>query len=88
MDVSDEEEGKWTPLAASMSGSRSSLSIFDEDILLSILSYVADVPLEMMGTAGEKKTAPVRFESLSQRWQCPLQPFHPKTMHLVFANPI
>jgi hypothetical protein len=58
MDVSDEEEGNWSTPAASVSVSQSSLSIFNEDILLSILSYVADVPFEMMGAAGEKKTMP------------------------------
>lgn len=53
MDLSDEEEGNWP---AAVATSQSSLRIFHEDILLSILSYVADVPFEMMDTAGEKKT--------------------------------
>jgi hypothetical protein len=84
MDVS-EEEGNWSP-AASVLVSQSSLSIFNEDILLSILSYVADVPFEMMGTtAGEKKRG---FEYLFQPYRCPLQLFHPKATYLIFANPM
>jgi hypothetical protein len=61
MALYDEEEGNSCSVAAeaSVEASKSSLSIFHEDILLSILSYVADVPFEIMNNAGEKKTMPV-----------------------------
>jgi hypothetical protein len=61
MALSEEEEGNsWSAAAeASVEASKSSLSIFHEDILLSILSYVADVPFEIINNYGKKKTMPV-----------------------------
>ena len=57
MALSEEEEANDCAAAAeaSVDASKSSLSIFHEDILLSILSFVADVPFEM-NNYGETKT--------------------------------
>ena len=59
-DAEEEEDGN--PNLSIKSSTPSALSIFNEDILLSILSYVADVPFEMTdsdyGIESERRRAP------------------------------